>query len=202
MALMLLLNLYLHLQTQSHAHPDVFNMLLQILEDGVLTDSQGRKVSFKNAIIIMTSNAGSTDQNTMGFGKSTDDINREVTMKALERFLRPEFLGRVDEIVIFNKLTFDNFEKIAKIMLDELVPSLKDKGIDLVYEDSVPFLSAKKLLPEGSVVTLLSFFIFLLLSLCTLLIHHNLRLRFSLYKKLAYMYKKVLSSSYNNSNQK
>ena len=92
----------------------------------------------------MTSNAGSTDQNTMGFAKSAEDINREVTMKALERFLRPEFLGRVDEIVIFNKLTFDNFEKIAKIMLDELVPSLKDKGIELVYEDSVPVYLAKK----------------------------------------------------------
>ena len=126
------------------AHKDVLNILLQILDEGRITDAQGRVVNFENTVIIMTSNAGSTDQNTMGFGKSTDDINREVTMKALERFLRPEFLGRVDEIVIFNKLTFDNFEKIAKIMLDELVPSLKDKGIDLVYEDSVPVYLAKK----------------------------------------------------------
>ncbi|WP_448920614.1 ATP-dependent Clp protease ATP-binding subunit [Eubacterium sp.] len=126
------------------AHKDVLNILLQILDEGRITDAQGRVVNFENTVIIMTSNAGSTDQNTMGFGKSADDINREVTMKALERFLRPEFLGRVDEIVIFNKLTFDNFEKIAKIMLDELIPSLKDKGIDLVYEDSVPVYLAKK----------------------------------------------------------
>ena len=126
------------------AHKDVLNILLQILDEGRITDAQGRVVNFENTVIIMTSNAGSTDQNTMGFGKSADDINREVTMKALEKFLRPEFLGRVDEIVIFNKLTFDNFEKIAKIMLDELVPSLKDKGIDLVYEDSVPVYLAKK----------------------------------------------------------
>ncbi|MCI6254560.1 ATP-dependent Clp protease ATP-binding subunit [Eubacterium coprostanoligenes] len=126
------------------AHKDVLNILLQILDEGRITDAQGRVVNFENTVIIMTSNAGSTDQNTMGFGKSADDINREVTMKALERFLRPEFLGRVDEIIIFNKFTFDNFEKIAKIMLDELVPSLKDKGIDLVYEDSVPVYLAKK----------------------------------------------------------
>ena len=126
------------------AHKDVLNILLQILDEGRITDAQGRVVNFENTVIIMTSNAGSTDQNTMGFAKSAEDINREVTMKALERFLRPEFLGRVDEIVIFNKLTFDNFEKIAKIMLDELVPSLKDKGIDLEYDESVPVYLAKK----------------------------------------------------------
>ncbi len=126
------------------AHKDVLNILLQILDEGRITDAQGRVVNFENTVIIMTSNAGSTDQNTMGFAKSADDINREVTMKALERFLRPEFLGRVDEIIIFNKLTFDNFEKIAKIMLNELVPSLKDKGIDLEYEESVPVYLAKK----------------------------------------------------------
>lgn len=125
------------------AHKDVLNILLQILDEGRITDAQGRTVNFENTVIIMTSNAGSTDQNTMGFGKSSDDINKEVTMKALERFLRPEFLGRVDEIVIFNNLTFDNFEKIAKIMLDELVPSLKDKGIDLVYDNSVAVYLAK-----------------------------------------------------------
>ncbi len=126
------------------AHKDVLNILLQILDEGRITDAQGRVVNFENTVIIMTSNAGSADQNTMGFAKSAEDINREVTMKALERFLRPEFLGRVDEIIIFNKLTFDNFEKIAKIMLDELVPSLKDKGIDLEYEESVPVYLAKK----------------------------------------------------------
>ena len=125
------------------AHKDVLNILLQILDEGRITDAQGRVVNFENTVIIMTSNAGSTDQNTMGFGKTDNDINQEVTMKALERFLRPEFLGRVDEIVIFNKLTFDNFEKIAKIMLDELVPGLKDKGIDFVYDESVSVFLAK-----------------------------------------------------------
>lgn len=125
------------------AHKDVLNILLQILDEGRITDAQGRVVNFENTVIIMTSNAGSTDQNTMGFAKSVDEINKEVTMKALERFLRPEFLGRIDEIVIFNSLTFDNFEMIAKIMLDELVPSLKDKGIDLEYDASVPVYLAK-----------------------------------------------------------
>lgn len=126
------------------AHKDVLNILLQILDEGRITDAQGRTVNFENTVIIMTSNAGSTDQNTMGFGKSADDITEEVTMKALERFLRPEFLGRVDEIVIFNNLTFDTFQNIAKLMLDELVPSLKDKGIDLSYDDSVTVYLAKK----------------------------------------------------------
>lgn len=126
------------------AHKDVLNILLQILDEGRITDSQGRTVNFENTVIVMTSNAGSTDAATVGFGKSESDINKDVTMKALERFLRPEFLGRVDEIVIFNKLTFENFEKIARLMLDELVPSLKDKGIDLTYDDSVPVFLAKK----------------------------------------------------------
>ena len=116
------------------AHKDVLNILLQILDEGRITDAQGRTINFENTVIIMTSNAGSTDQNTMGFGKSQDDITEEVTMKALERFLRPEFLGRVDEIVIFNNLTKENFEKIAALMLDELVESLKDKGIELSYD--------------------------------------------------------------------
>ena len=119
------------------AHKDVLNILLQILDEGRITDAQGRTVNFENTVIIMTSNAGSTDQNTMGFGKSADDINEEVTMKALERFLRPEFLGRVDEIIIFNNLSKDDFEKIAALMLDELVESLSDKGIELKYDASV-----------------------------------------------------------------
>ncbi len=126
------------------AHKDVLNILLQILDEGRITDAQGRSINFENTIIIMTSNAGSTDQNTMGFGKSDADINAEVTMKALERFLRPEFLGRVDEVVIFNKFSFDNFERIARLMLDELVPSLKDKGIELTYDKSVPVFLAKE----------------------------------------------------------
>ena len=126
------------------AHKDVLNILLQILDEGKITDAQGRTVNFQNTVIIMTSNAGSTDQNTMGFGKSQDDITKDVTMKALERFLRPEFLGRIDEIVIFKNLSFDTVQKIAVLMLDELVPSLKDKGIELVYDDTVPVFLAKQ----------------------------------------------------------
>ena len=125
------------------AHKDVLNILLQILDEGRITDAQGRVVNFENTIIIMTSNAGSTDQNTMGFGKSEKDITEDVTMKALERFLRPEFLGRVDEIVIFNNLTLDDFEKIAVLMLDELVESLKDKGIALSYDNTLTTYLAK-----------------------------------------------------------
>lgn len=126
------------------AHKDVLNILLQILDEGRITDAQGRTVNFENTVIIMTSNAGSTDSASLGFGKSTNDINAEVTMKALERFLRPEFLGRVDEIVIFNELTHDNFERIAALMLDELVESLKDKAIELTYDNSVPVFLAKE----------------------------------------------------------
>ena len=126
------------------AHKDVLNILLQILDEGRITDAQGRTVNFENTVIIMTSNAGSTDSAALGFNKSAGDINKAVTMKALERFLRPEFLGRVDEIVIFNQLTHDNFEKIARLMLDELVESLKDKGIKFVYDDSVPVFLAKQ----------------------------------------------------------
>jgi len=125
------------------AHKDVLNILLQILDEGRITDAQGRNVNFENTVIIMTSNAGSTDSASLGFNKSSNDINAEVTMKALERFLRPEFLGRVDEIVIFNELTHDNFEKIARLMLDELVDSLKDKAITMTYDDSVPVFLAK-----------------------------------------------------------
>lgn len=126
------------------AHKDVLNILLQILDEGRITDAQGRTVNFENTIIIMTSNAGSTDSATVGFGKSDNEINKEVTMRALERFLRPEFLGRVDEIISFNKLTFDNFVKIASLMLDELKDGLKDKAIELNYDESVPVYIAKK----------------------------------------------------------
>lgn len=126
------------------AHKDVLNILLQILDEGRITDSQGRTVNFENTIIVMTSNAGSTDIASLGFGKSANDINKDVTMKALERFLRPEFLGRVDEIISFNTLSFDDFEKIARIMLDELTESLKDKAIELVYDDSVPVFIARE----------------------------------------------------------
>ncbi len=126
------------------AHKDVLNILLQILDEGRITDAQGRTINFENTIIVMTSNAGSTDTASLGFGMSENEINRDVTMKALERFLRPEFLGRVDEIITFNALTFDDFEKIARIMLDELKDGLKDKAIELVYDDSVPVYIARK----------------------------------------------------------
>lgn len=126
------------------AHKDVLNILLQILDEGRITDAQGRTVNFENTIIVMTSNAGSTDSATLGFGKSDNEINKDVTMKALERFLRPEFLGRVDEIITFNTLSFDNFERIARIMLEELKESLKDKAIELEYDDSVPVFIAKE----------------------------------------------------------
>lgn len=126
------------------AHKDVLNILLQILDEGRITDAQGRTVNFENTVIIMTSNAGSTDMGSLGFNKTSGDINVEVTMKALERFLRPEFLGRVDEVIVFNQLTHDNFEAIARLLLDELVESLKDKAITLVYDDSVPVFLAKK----------------------------------------------------------
>ncbi|MCH5321905.1 MAG: ATP-dependent Clp protease ATP-binding subunit, partial [Eubacterium sp.] len=126
------------------AHKDVLNILLQILDEGRITDAQGRTVNIENTVIIMTSNAGSTDSASLGFNKSAGDINAEVTMKALERFLRPEFLGRVDEIILFNELTHDDFEKIARLMLDELVESLKDKAINLVYDGSVPVFLAKE----------------------------------------------------------
>lgn len=125
------------------AHKDVLNILLQILDEGRITDAQGRTVNFENTVIIMTSNAGSSDSASLGFNKTAGDINKEVTMKALERFLKPEFLGRVDEIVIFNELTHQNFEKISRLMLDELVDGLKDKAIELVYDDSVPVYLAK-----------------------------------------------------------
>ena len=125
------------------AHKDVLNILLQILDEGRITDSQGRNVNFENTIIVMTSNAGSTDSSTLGFGKSDNEISKDVTMKALERFLRPEFLGRVDEIISFNTLSFDSFVKIASLMLDELKESLKDKGIELSWDDSVPVFIAK-----------------------------------------------------------
>lgn len=125
------------------AHKDVLNILLQILDEGRITDAQGRTVNFENTVIIMTSNAGSTDSASLGFNKSAGDINKEVTMKALERFLRPEFLGRVDEIVIFNQLTHCDFEKIAELMLDELKDGLKDKGIELICEQSAAVYLAK-----------------------------------------------------------
>ncbi len=128
------------------AHPDVMNILLQILDEGKITDSHGRLVSFENTVIIMTSNAGSErKEGTMGFAKSEANASKEKAMKALREFLRPEFIGRVDEIVVFNDLTDKNYEDIAILMLDELKDPLKDKGITFEYDSSVPALIRKKM---------------------------------------------------------
>ena len=129
------------------AHPDVMNILLQILDEGKITDAQGRTVSFENTVIVMTSNAGSNrSEGALGFAKTQSDANAERAMKALREFLRPEFLGRVDEIVIFNDLDEKAFEEIARLMLNEFTEPLRDKGIIYTYSDE-----AVKLLAEKSV---------------------------------------------------
>lgn len=118
------------------AHPDVMNILLQILDEGRINDSQGRSVSFENTVIVMTSNAGSTDRDTgVGFNKTDSDIAKDKAMKALRDFLRPEFLGRIDEIVVFNPLTEENYAGIAGLMLDEMKSPLAEKHISLRYTD-------------------------------------------------------------------
>ena len=121
------------------AHPDVLNVLLQILDDGQITDAHGRKVNFENTVIVMTSNAGSDTKSAVavGFGGSADQQGKERAMKALRDFLRPEFLNRVDEIVCFNQLTKENFSGIARIMLEELRTSLRDKGYTFRYDDAL-----------------------------------------------------------------
>lgn len=120
------------------AHPDVLNVLLQILDDGRITDAQGRTVNFENTIIVMTSNAGSDrNDNLMGFGRTVADASREKAMKALEGFLRPEFIARVDEIVVFSPLSHESLCKIAALMLDELKDSLSERLIKFSYDDSV-----------------------------------------------------------------
>ena len=121
------------------AHPDVLNVLLQILDDGQITDAHGRKVNFENTIIVMTSNAGSDTKSAgaVGFGGSADDQGKERAMKALRDFLRPEFLNRVDEIICFNHLSKENFAGIARIMLEELRKSLSDKGYTFHYDDAL-----------------------------------------------------------------
>ena len=120
------------------AHPDVLNILLQILDEGKTNDAQGRTVSFENTVIIMTSNAGShITENALGFNKDKNQSSKDKVMKALKDFLRPEFLGRVDEIVVFNTLTKDNLVKIAEILINEFRAPLKDKGIDLVVDEAV-----------------------------------------------------------------
>ena len=132
------------------AHPDVMNILLQILDDGRITDAQGRTVNFENTIIIMTTNAGSNNKSgSVGFGGSLSDMSRERTMKALNEFLRPEFINRVDEVICFNQLTEENFRSIAALMLSELKDVMAEKNITLSWDDSL----IDHLVKEGYSVT-------------------------------------------------
>lgn len=127
------------------AHPDVMNILLQILDEGRITDAQGRTVNFENTVIIMTSNAGSENkEGALGFGKTAANASKEKAMKALSEFLRPEFIGRVDEVVVFNPLTLSDYEKIATLLLSELSDPLKDKGIAFAWENGVEAILAKQ----------------------------------------------------------
>ena len=127
------------------AHPDVMNILLQILDEGKITDAQGRTVSFENTVIVMTSNAGSSrSEGALGFGKTQGDANKEKALKALREFLRPEFLGRVDEIVVFNDLDEEAFRRIAVLMLDEFKEPLRDKGITFDYSEEAVAELAKQ----------------------------------------------------------
>ena len=127
------------------AHPDVLNVLLQILDDGEITDAHGRKVNFENTIIVMTSNAGSaTKEGTVGFDRTQREQDSDRAMKALQQFLRPEFINRVDAVITFNRLSEENFQSIARIMLEELRGSLEDKGVAFTYDDElVAFLTHK-----------------------------------------------------------
>ena len=132
------------------AHPDVMNILLQILDDGRITDAQGRTVNFENTIIIMTTNAGSNSKSgSVGFGGSLSDMSRERTMKALNEFLRPEFINRVDEVICFNQLTETNFRAIAELMLGELRENMERKNIAITWDDSL----VDHLVREGYSVT-------------------------------------------------
>ena len=127
------------------AHPDVLNILLQILDDGRITDAQGRVVNFENTIIIMTSNAGSDRKDgSVGFGKSLSEQTQEKAVKALSEFLRPEFINRVDEVISFNKLTEENFRAIAGIMLTDLRQALSERGVDFTWDESVIDALVKK----------------------------------------------------------
>ena len=120
------------------AHPDVLNILLQILDDGTVTDAQGRKVNFENTVVVMTSNAGSDrSENLLGFGKTQAEGSKEKALKALEGFLRPEFIARVDEIVVFSPLSDESLQKIASLMLKEFAESLKEKLIEFKWDESV-----------------------------------------------------------------
>ena len=127
------------------AHPDVMNVLLQILDDGRVTDAQGRTVNFENTVIIMTTNAGSDrKEGSLGFGGTVADLGKDKAMKALKDFLRPEFINRIDEIVYFNSLSEENFRDIARLMLDELKTVMSEKGIELVFDDALLDYLSKK----------------------------------------------------------
>ena len=127
------------------AHPDVMNILLQILDEGRITDAHGRTVNFENTVIVMTSNAGSDKkEGALGFAKTADQLSREKAQKALSEFLRPEFLSRIDEVVIFRQLDLDDYQKIAALMLDEYVGSLKEKGLCFRYSEDACRLLAEK----------------------------------------------------------
>ena len=127
------------------AHPDVLNILLQILDEGKVTDAHGRAVNFENTVIIMTSNAGSgTKESALGFGKTVEDAAKEKVMKALSDFLRPEFIARVDEVIVFNNLKSEDYVKIAGLMLGEYVPTLEEKHITFTYDDKACEYLAKK----------------------------------------------------------
>ena len=127
------------------AHPDVLNILLQILDEGRVTDAHGRVVNFENTVIVMTSNAGSAKSDSaLGFGKAQEDAAKEKVMKALSEFLRPEFIARVDEVIVFNSLTKDNFVKIADLMLSEYVPTLEEKHIKFTFDDKACEYLAEK----------------------------------------------------------
>ena len=127
------------------AHPDVLNVLLQILDDGQITDAHGRRVNFENTVIVMTSNAGSDSKiGSLGFNKTVNEQDKERAMKALQQFLRPEFINRVDEIICFNKLSEENFRAIARIMLDELRESLQEKGFTFTYDEALADYLVKK----------------------------------------------------------
>ena len=118
------------------AHPDVMNILLQILDDGRITDAQGRVVNFENTVIIMTTNAGSSSSSgSVGFGSSLTEMSRERSLKALGEFLRPEFINRVDEVVCFNSLSEENFRSIAELMLNEVKDCLNERNIALSWDD-------------------------------------------------------------------
>ena len=127
------------------AHPDVMNILLQILDEGRITDAQGRTVNFENTVIVMTSNAGSNrGSGALGFAKTKNEASKERALKALNEFLRPEFIGRVDEVVVFNDLSLDDYKRIAVLMLSELVDPLSDKGITFTWNDEAVSLIAEK----------------------------------------------------------